>query len=560
MRALRGDKSDFPHRQHEELLYPTKAKEKAASLEPQEAAPSPILPLVVSIEELSQLNLPPVEVPVVKEEVSTPTNEMVLPQAPTPAPVAPPTGPAVEQPQPPVVAPQEPQAPVEMAPQSMERLKQAEQEGLKLLSKTDEPVSPNPDKEHVPTLPEIEVADAESPQGDEQVDLFDLFGSFTSSLAEEPPREKNAQALVAEEGIQEGIPEDNNSTPPDENLQAPSEEPSQPEQPHEEAVPAEESLVAEAEEKEVDAIEETEEEEIPTPSSWQSIFSSEEEEVDEPEAQDEIQDENIDVAIIDEEEALADAIEEAEAEEPEAQNEIQDENVDLAIIDEEEALVDAIEEAEAEENEEPEPQNEIQNENKDENVDVAIIEEEEEAAPTQSWWDALFSSADEEEQENALQEERDLPELALEELQEAQIPDTESAESWWQRLFLSKEKQQSKPLVNEEALHQTEALFFMPRKTAPGMIAEADTSDHDEPLIYDEEDQAAVHSMPNVTMEHVQVDTDEAIGNDDDAHDPVLKSLYSEPLRWMQTRASSEPVGIWGDPQEELASQESSDE
>ena len=53
-------------------------------------------------------------------------------------------------------------------------------------------------------------------------------------------------------------------------------------------------------------------------------------------------------------------------------------------------------------------------------------------------------------------------------------------------------------------------------------------------------------NSPEITIEHVQVDTDEALASEDDSQDPVLKVLYSEPLNWMGSRSSDEDARSWG--------------
>ncbi|MBS0638205.1 MAG: hypothetical protein JSS12_11910, partial [Verrucomicrobia bacterium] len=79
LRALPGDTSDFPTRQHEELLY-TGRQVTQAELEPRESAPSPISPLVIPVEAISQLNLPPQKVEI--KEVVTPIEQEKAPPVP----------------------------------------------------------------------------------------------------------------------------------------------------------------------------------------------------------------------------------------------------------------------------------------------------------------------------------------------------------------------------------------------------------------------------------------------------------------------------------------------
>ncbi len=257
LRAMRGDTSDIPVREHEELLYPARTIPKE-SLEPRESAIAPLEPITVSVEMFSQLNLapPPKET---EDEVVTPkvTEGAATPPQPTataPTPAVGPTGAqtGAQTPLPtqaaaeikeivptlPVTVPPGTIPPATLppatVPQSSDRLKQAEAESSKLLSKRGEP--PEEDKNHIPTLPE-QLADAETakePANDEQIDLLGLFDDFTSSFtpksseeAEHAPPKENAvpESLVA---INDDDDQSEDSTPPDEDFDMPEYEYNEP--------------------------------------------------------------------------------------------------------------------------------------------------------------------------------------------------------------------------------------------------------------------------------------------------------------------------------------------
>ncbi len=222
-----------------------------------------------------------------------------------------------------------------------------------------------------------------------------------------------------------------------------------------------------------------------------------------------------------------------------------------------------------------------------------------------SWWEKLFESKNSTESSKVsdiqIQEQDDIEEtIDTDENQVEQVvPDAETSESWWNRVFSSKDAPRSQVVdsyededivFNDESediadtqiepMHEqntsevaeikisenklsemsakptSDGLFFVP--TLPASNSEVDA--HEEVFVEstDDSDELAVlphhsrsetdYTLPHITIEHVQVDTDEAIGREEEnATDPVLKSLYREPLSWMQARSASNAIGSWGE-------------
>ncbi|MCE5294885.1 MAG: hypothetical protein LLF94_09790, partial [Chlamydiales bacterium] len=191
-----------------------------------------------------------------------------------------------------------------------------------------------------------------------------------------------------------------------------------------------------------------------------------------------------------------------------------------------------------------------------------------------SWWQDLFSSKPVEQQEpnTEVQPPVDSEEKANQiDTEEGEavisatiVPTTETPESWWQGIFSNNPSQEPAIAALDETPDESsqatpsdiptepEATLAFDDGEPQGTVWENESSqaDSEQKKIVNTED---LESFPNLSIEHVTIDTDEVMRQDEVSGDPVLNVLYKEPLNWMSTRSPSTESGTWGDDEAFLA-------